>query len=57
MFARRIVVGRYGVRGAHNGCMLGVTRHHVICADVDEEKIRRLRDGKVDILEPGLSEL
>ena len=31
--------------------------HRVVCADVDVGKIGRLRDGVVDILEPGLSEL
>jgi UDPglucose 6-dehydrogenase len=29
----------------------------VICADVDEEKVDRLRRGEVDIMEPGLREL
>jgi UDPglucose 6-dehydrogenase len=29
----------------------------VICADVDEEKVDRLRRGEVDIMEPGLPEL
>ena len=57
MFARRIVVVGTGYVGLTTGACLASLGHHVICADVDEEKIRRLRDGKVDILEPGLSEL
>lgn len=57
MFARRIAVVGTGYVGLTTGACLASLGHHVICADVDEDKIRRLRDGKVDILEPGLSEL
>ena len=48
---------RTGYVGLTTGACLASLGHHVICADVDEEKIRRLRDGKVDIPRPGLSEL
>ncbi|MCJ0904459.1 UDP-glucose/GDP-mannose dehydrogenase family protein [Rhodococcus sp. ARC_M6] len=57
MFARRIAVVGTGYVGLTTGACLASLGHHVICADVDEEKIRRLRDGTVDILEPGLSDL
>ncbi|MCW0193859.1 MAG: UDP-glucose/GDP-mannose dehydrogenase family protein [Rhodococcus sp.] len=57
MFARRIAVVGTGYVGLTTGACLASLGHHVICADVDEEKIRRLQDGKVDILEPGLSDL
>lgn len=57
MFARRIAVVGTGYVGLTTGACLASLGHHVICADVDEDKIRRLRDGKVDILEPGLSDL
>ncbi len=54
---RRIAVVGTGYVGLTTGACLASLGHHVICADVDEEKIRRLQDGKVDILEPGLSDL
>ncbi|MGC0366342.1 UDPglucose 6-dehydrogenase [Rhodococcus sp. 27YEA15] len=57
MFARRITVVGTGYVGLTTGACLASLGHHVVCADVDEEKIRRLQAGKVDILEPGLSEL
>jgi UDPglucose 6-dehydrogenase len=39
-----------GAGFAHSG-------NDVVCADIDEEKIRRLNDGEIPIHEPGLDEL
>ncbi|HEX4357578.1 MAG TPA: UDP-glucose/GDP-mannose dehydrogenase family protein [Pseudonocardia sp.] len=57
MFVRRIAVVGSGYVGLTTGACLASLGHRVVCADVDAEKIARLRDGVVDILEPGLSEL
>src|SRR5882724_2779871 len=57
MFVRRIAVVGSGYVGLTTGACLASLGHRVVCADVDAEKIARLRDGMVDILEPGLSEL
>jgi UDPglucose 6-dehydrogenase len=32
------------------------TGNHVVCVDIDEDKIRRLNDGEVPIYEPGLDD-
>src|SRR5918998_5764479 len=57
MFARRTAVVGTGYVGLTTGACLASLGHHVVCADIDEEKIDRLRCGEVDILEPGLPEL
>jgi UDPglucose 6-dehydrogenase len=57
VFARRIAVIGTGYVGLTTGACLASLGHHVVCADIDEDKIDRLRRGEVDILEPGLSEL
>ncbi|HTF54355.1 MAG TPA: UDP-glucose/GDP-mannose dehydrogenase family protein, partial [Pseudonocardia sp.] len=57
MFVRRIAVIGAGYVGLTTGACLASLGHRVVCADVDAEKIARLRDGDVDILEPGLTEL
>jgi UDPglucose 6-dehydrogenase len=57
MFARRIAVVGTGYVGLTTGACLASLRHRVVCADVDEAKVARLRDGNVDILEPGLADL
>ena len=57
MFARRIAVIGAGYVGLTTGACLASLGHRVVCADVDAEKIARLRRGEVDILEPGLPEL
>jgi len=31
--------------------------HHVVCADIDENKVSRLREGEIPFYEPGLSDL
>ncbi|MPZ79807.1 MAG: nucleotide sugar dehydrogenase [Actinophytocola sp.] len=57
MFVRRIAVIGTGYVGLTTGACLASLGHHVVCADVDAEKVKRLCEGEVDILEPGLAEL
>ncbi|MCU1649037.1 MAG: UDP-glucose/GDP-mannose dehydrogenase family protein, partial [Pseudonocardia sp.] len=54
MFVRRIAVIGTGYVGLTTGACLASLGHRVVCADIDAEKIARLRDGDVTILEPGL---
>ncbi|GAA1967210.1 UDP-glucose/GDP-mannose dehydrogenase family protein [Amycolatopsis minnesotensis] len=51
-----MVVGT-GYVGLTTGACLSSLSHLVTCVDVDEAKVARLSAGRVDILEPGLSEL
>ena len=57
MFVRRIAVVGTGYVGLTTGACLASLGHHVVCADVDAEKVKRLSSGEVDILEPGLADL
>jgi UDPglucose 6-dehydrogenase len=57
VFARRIAVIGTGYVGLTTGACLASLGHRVVCADVDEAKIERLREGRLDILEDGLAEL
>jgi UDPglucose 6-dehydrogenase len=57
MFARRIAVIGTGYVGLTTGACLASLGHQVVCADVDDAKVQRLRHGQVDIMEPGLTEL
>ncbi|ATY09296.1 UDP-glucose/GDP-mannose dehydrogenase family protein [Amycolatopsis sp. AA4] len=57
MFARRIAVVGTGYVGLTTGACLASLGHRVVCADLDPDKIARLADGEVDILEPGLADL
>jgi UDPglucose 6-dehydrogenase len=57
VFVRRIAVVGTGYVGLTTGVCLASLGHHVVCADVDADKIKRLSGGEVDILEPGLTEL
>jgi UDPglucose 6-dehydrogenase len=57
VFVRRIAVIGTGYVGLTTGACLASLGHHVVCADVDAEKVKRLCSGEVDILEPGLAEL
>ncbi|WP_217280091.1 UDP-glucose dehydrogenase family protein [Kibdelosporangium persicum] len=54
---RRIAVVGTGYVGLTTGACLAALGHHVVCADIDQGKVDRLRHGLVDILEPGLDEL
>jgi UDPglucose 6-dehydrogenase len=57
VFARRIAVIGTGYVGLTTGACLASLGHHVVCADIDPDKIDRLKQGEIDILEPGLPEL
>jgi UDPglucose 6-dehydrogenase len=57
VFVRRIAVVGTGYVGLTTGACLASLGHHVVCADVDAEKVKRLTAGEVDILEPGLADL
>jgi UDPglucose 6-dehydrogenase len=46
-----------GYVGLATGACLAEVGHQVICIDNDESKIKRLRNGKVPIYEPGLEEV
>lgn len=52
------VIGVVGVGyvGLTTGACLAHIGHTVVCGDVDEEKIDRLRNGEIPIVEEGLSE-
>ena len=53
----RIAVIGTGYVGLVAGVCFADSGHSVVCVDVDEEKIRQLRQGKSPIYEPGLEEL
>ena len=57
VFARRIAVVGTGYVGLTTGACLVSLGHRVVCADVDEAKIERLRTGEIGIREDGLAEL
>jgi len=46
-----------GYVGLTTGACFSHLGHDVICADIDEEKIARLRAGEVPIVEKGLDRL
>jgi UDPglucose 6-dehydrogenase len=46
-----------GYVGLVSGACLAEVGNHVVCMDVDREKIDRLNDGDVPIYEPGLADL
>jgi UDPglucose 6-dehydrogenase len=54
---RRICVMGTGYVGLVTGACLSNFGNAVVCLDVDEEKIARLKRGEVPIYEPGLGEL
>ncbi len=53
----RISVIGTGYVGLVAGTCLADTGHRVICVDIDEERIARLKRGELSIYEPGLEEL
>ena len=46
-----------GYVGLVTGCCLAQLGMNVICMDIDEDKIKRLKNGIVPIFEPGLEEI
>ena len=53
----QITVIGSGYVGLVVGTCLSNVGHHVVCADIDEEKVRRLLEGEIPFYEPGLSDL
>lgn len=46
-----------GYVGLVSGAGFAETGNEVVCADIDEEKVRRLQNGEVPIFEPGLDDM
>ena len=53
----KIAVVGTGYVGLVAGVCFADSGHFVVCVDVDEKKIERLRRGEATIYEPGLEEL
>lgn len=53
----KITVMGVGYVGLVSGACLAEMGNDVLCMDVDERKIARLRDGEIPIFEPGLAEI
>jgi UDPglucose 6-dehydrogenase len=53
----KITVFRTGYVGLVQGAVLADVGHDVLCVDVDEGKVARLKDGIIPIYEPGLEEV
>ena len=54
--ARVAVVGA-GYVGLTTGACLATMGHRVVCADIDEDRVTRLRSGQVPFHEPGLPQM
>ena len=50
----KVTVFGTGYVGLVQGAVMAEIGHDVICVDVDETKVARLRDGEIPIFEPGL---
>jgi UDPglucose 6-dehydrogenase len=52
----RLTIFGSGYVGLVTGACMAETGNHVVCVDIDEDKIRRLNSGDVPIYEPGLDD-
>lgn len=55
--AMRISVIGVGYVGLVSGACFAETGHHVVCMDVDANKVERLKEGHIPIYEPQLEEI
>ena len=53
----KITIVGTGYVGLASGTCLAEVGHEVICADISQEKINMLNNGKIPIYEPGLEEI
>jgi len=53
----KITIFGTGYVGLVTGACLADVGHHVLCVDVDHDKIEKLRNGHIPIYEPGLEEI
>jgi UDPglucose 6-dehydrogenase len=52
----RLTIFGSGYVGLVTGACMAETGNHVVCVDIDVEKIARLNNGEVPIYEPGLDD-
>jgi len=53
----RITVVGTGYVGLVSGTCFAETGNHVVCVDIDANKVQRMQNGEVPIYEPGLEVL